>query len=233
MTTEEIKSRVGRKAADDQVKSGMKIGMGTGSTAIWSIRRVGEMLRSGEISDILAVPTSFQAVMECQRDGIPLRTLNDPDIDGRLDVTIDGADEVDGNHYLTKGGGAALLMEKVVAYNSDRLIIVVDESKCVEHLGLRFAIPIEVLPNARIPVTRAMEKLGARVELRMAVKKMGPVITDNGNFLLDISFGEPQDIPSLENQLSQIPGVLGNGLFTRVKPVVYVGHESGNVERLR
>lgn len=232
MTTEEIKTRVGRRAAEEHVKSGMKLGMGTGSTAVWSIRRIGELLRSGELSDIIAVPTSFQATMECHDQGIPVRSLNDPEIGGALDLTIDGADEVDQKLRLTKGGGAALLMEKVVAYSSGTLVIVVDDSKTVEHLGLDFPIPLEVQPEARLSVTRELERRKFKVKLRMAVRKMGPVITDNGNILLDINIDGPGDPEELERELNLVPGILENGLFTRVKPIVYVGRTSGKVERL-
>ncbi len=232
MTIDEIKRTVGRRAVDVHVRSKMKLGMGTGSTAVWSIRRVGELLKTGDISEILAVPTSFQALMECQSSGIPVRSLNDPDINGRLDLTIDGADEVDGDLHLTKGGGAALLMEKIVAYNSSALAIVIDGSKRVQHLGISFPIPVEILPEARIPVAEAIRKLGAKVELRGAVKKMGPVVTDNGNLILDVSFDRPQDVVELETMFGTIPGVLGNGLFTRVRPTVYVGGKGGDVETL-
>ncbi len=227
-----MKTQVGRRAAEEHVRSGMKLGMGTGSTAVWSIRRIGELLRSGELSDIIAVPTSFQAAMECHSQGIPVRSLNDPEIDGSLDLTIDGADEVDAKLRLTKGGGAALLMEKVVAYNSAALVIVVDESKRVEHLGLDFPIPLEVHPEARVAVTRELEDRKFKVALRMAVRKMGPVITDNGNILLDINMDSPRDPAELERDLNLVPGILENGLFTHVRPTVYVGRESGEVERV-
>ncbi|WP_455381449.1 ribose 5-phosphate isomerase A [Salinispira pacifica] len=232
MNTEEMKTRVGRSAAESHVRSGMKLGMGTGSTAVWSIRRVGELLQSGDLSDILAVPTSFQAAMECHEQGIPVRSLNDPEIGGELDLTIDGADEVDSNLHLTKGGGAALLMEKVVAYNSSTLVIVVDDSKTVSDLGMNFPIPLEVHPEARVTVTRKLEQRGFKVQLRMAVRKMGPVITDNGNILLDVNLEKPTDVGELEREFNLVPGILENGLFTRVEPVVYVGRADGTVDRL-
>ncbi len=231
MTTEEIKAAVGLHAADAHVRSGMKVGMGTGSTAVWSIRRVGELLRAGKLSDIIAVPTSFQAELECNAQGIPVRSLNDPEIGGVLDLTIDGADEVDKELRLTKGGGAALLIEKIVAYNSRELVIVIDDAKRVENLGLNFPVPLEVHPFARTSVTRELESRGIGVQLRMAVRKMGPVVTDNGNILLDVTLGSPADPALLEVEFNLIPGILENGLFTRCSPVVYVGTPDGNVER--
>ncbi len=210
----------------------MKIGMGTGSTAVWAIRRIGERMAAGELAGIVGVPTSTQSELECHKLGIPLRSLNDPEIAGRLDLTIDGADEIDPQLRLVKGGGGALLIEKVIAYASEQMVVVADSGKLVEHLGLAFAVPNEVLPVARVAVTRAMEALGATVDVRMAQRKMGAVITDNGNILLDIRFAAPMDPIEMETRLSQIPGVLGNGVFSRVTPVVLVGREDGSVEEL-
>jgi ribose 5-phosphate isomerase A len=217
-------------AAAGRVKSGMKVGMGTGSTAVWAIRGVGERLASGEITDILAVATSSQSEMECQALGIPLRAINDPEIDGRLDLTIDGADEVDPSLRLVKGGGGALLIEKIVAYASAAMIVVVDESKLVENLGMAFPVPLEVLPLARVSVQHALEELGGEPKVRMAERKMGAVITDNGNIIIDVRFPEPVDPAEMEVRLSRIPGVLGNGLFTRVSPSLIVGHDDGSTE---
>ena len=180
----EGKKAAGREAAS-RVKSGMKVGMGTGSTAIWAVRGIGERLASGEIENITAVATSSQSEMECQALGIPLRSMNDPEIGGSLDVAIDGADEVDPNRNLVKGGGGALLIEKIVAYSAAAMIVVVDESKLVDNLGLAFPVPIEVLPLARVPVMRALEQLGGEPAVRMAERKMGAVITDNGNIIVD------------------------------------------------
>ncbi|MFQ3621570.1 MAG: ribose 5-phosphate isomerase A, partial [Spirochaetales bacterium] len=160
-----IKKEVGYAAADTYIKSGMKIGLGTGTTAIWCARRVAELISQGKLTNLLAVPTSTQTEYECQQLGIPLRTLNDPDIGGELDLSIDGADEVDETLCLTKGGGGALLIEKIVAYASKQYVVVIDTSKLVSHLGISFPIPLEVLRPGRVPVAKACEKLGARPEL--------------------------------------------------------------------
>jgi ribose 5-phosphate isomerase A len=157
-------------------------------------------------------------------------SLNSPEIGGSLDLTIDGADEIDREHRLVKGGGGALLIEKLAAYASASYAITADESKLTEHLGIAFPVPLEIVPEARIPVIRTLEKLGARALIREAVRKAGPVITEHGNLLLDIRFAEPVDPVSLEAELNRIPGVVENGFFTGVRPVLYIAHNDGTVE---
>ncbi len=232
MDAQEIKKQVGYAAVDEFVKSGMKIGLGTGSTAVWAVKRLGELLKSGKVTDILAVATSSQTEMECQKAGVPLRSMNDPEIGGVLDFAVDGADEVDENLCLTKGGGGALLIEKIVAYAAKKFVVVVDSTKMVKNLGLSFPIPTEVLREARVPAARAFEALGAAPDVRMAVKKMGAVITDNGNILLDLKFRKAFDPRKMEEALSLIPGVLGNGIFSRCSPEVMVGNPDGSIRRL-
>lgn len=232
METDRIKRAVGEHAVSEHVRSGMRIGMGTGSTAVWAIRRIGALLSEGSVSDILGVPTSFQSQLECECLGIPTRSLNDPAIDGRLDLVIDGADEIDSGRRLTKGGGAALLLEKVIAYNAETVVIVVDERKLVERLGLSFPVPVEIVSEARRSVLRGIENLGGRGDLRMAERKMGPVITDNGNMLLDVTFEREFDPVEMERELDAIPGILGNGIFARVSPLIYVGTNAGEIRRL-
>jgi ribose 5-phosphate isomerase A len=232
MDANEIKKQVGFAAIDEFVKSGMKIGLGTGSTAVWAVRRLGELLKTGTLKNILAVATSSQTEMECQKAGVPLRSLNDPEIGGTLDFAVDGADEVDENLNLTKGGGGALLIEKIVAYSAKKFVVVADSSKLVKNLGLSFPIPTEVLREARVSAAKAFEGLGASAEIRMAVKKMGAVITDNGNILLDLKFGKPFNPAEMEIELSRVPGVLGNGIFSRNVSEVMAGYPDGRIERL-
>ena len=230
----QMKEAVSRAAVDALVKSGMKLGLGTGSTAIHAIRRVGELLSRGELKDISAFSTSFQSDIECEKLGIPLYPLNSQELSGGLDLTIDGADEVDPDNRLIKGGGGALLIEKIAAYASSSYAIVVDESKLTENLGIKFPVPVEVIPEARLTVTLALIKLGAEVTLREAVRKAGPVITDHGNLLLDIRFKSPPDSVFLEAELNRIPGVVENGFFTgppdRILPVkVFISHAGGAI----
>jgi ribose 5-phosphate isomerase A len=226
-----LKEAAGRAAVDALVKSGMKLGLGTGSTAIHAIRRLGELLRRGELTDICAFPTSFQSEMECEKLMIPARALNSRDLAGSLDLTIDGADEVDPQGFLIKGGGGALLIEKIAAYASASFAIAVDESKLVSHLGTGFPVPVEVVPAARAAAARALEKLGAAVTLREALRKAGPVITEQGNLILDIRFNTPPDPAAMETAINQIPGIVENGFFTRIRPTVFVAHSTGTVEK--
>ena len=235
MEQNQIKVLTAEAAVDTLVKSGMKLGLGTGSTAVHAVRRVGALLEKGALRDIRAVPTSFQTVIECENLGIPIYTLNSREINGSLDLTIDGADEVDPVNRCVKGGGGALLLEKIIAYASLKSALVVDESKITNDLGLKFPVPVEVIPEARLPVTRRLEKLGAEVTLREALRKAGPVITDHGNLLLDIRFRFKVDPAALEAEINRIPGVVENGFFTGpadrpLRPKVFIGCGDGRIE---
>jgi ribose 5-phosphate isomerase A len=227
-----LKQTVGEHAAERFVRSGMKLGLGTGSTAVHAIRRLGRMLADGEVSDIKGVPTSSQSVIEAQQAAIPLYALDDPVIDGELDLVIDGADEVDGERNLTKGGGGALLIEKIVAYAAKRVVIVCDEKKIVEHLGLSFPIAVEVVKEGRLTASRALERLGGRPELRMAARKMGAVITDGGHMILDVTFPTPIDPAAMEKEINTIPGVVENGLFTACNPHILAIRRSGELSEI-
>ncbi|MEM6254205.1 MAG: ribose-5-phosphate isomerase RpiA [Cyanobacteria bacterium P01_D01_bin.156] len=214
-----MKQEVGRAAAA-QVKSGSIVGLGTGSTTAFAIQFIGERLAAGEISDIVGIPTSFQASVLAKKHGIPLTTLDEAP---RIDIAIDGADEVDPQQNLIKGGGAAHTREKVVDGLAERFVVVVDSSKLVDKLGSTFALPVEVLPMAVAPVTRALEALGGTPELRMGVNKDGPVITDQGNMVLDVKFTGIENPADLEKTVNNIPGVLENGLFVGLADEVLIG----------
>lgn len=218
-TAKLMKQEVGFAAAE-RVKSGTIVGLGTGSTTAYTIQYLGDRLKSGELKDIVGIPTSFQAEVLAKQYGIPLTTLDAVD---HIDIAIDGADEVDPQKNLIKGGGAAHTREKIVDYLADQFIVVVDNSKIVDHLGSTFPVPVEVIPMAISPVMRAIEKLGGKPELRMGVKKAGPVITDQGNMVVDVKFDQIDDPAHLEKTLNNIPGVLENGIFVGVTDLVLIG----------
>jgi ribose 5-phosphate isomerase A len=206
---DELKRCAGEAAAR-RVQSGMVVGLGTGSTAIHAVAYLGERLRRGELRDISGVPTSYQSTMLARELKIPLLELDEVE---RIDVAIDGADEVAPDLTLIKGAGAAQTREKIIASLADDFIVVVDEAKVVERLGSRYPVPVEVLPFAVAPVARAIQRLGGEPTLRMGVKKAGPVVTDQGNLVLDVHFPEIRDPAGLERELKLIPGALENGLF--------------------
>jgi ribose 5-phosphate isomerase A len=224
-----MKQEVGRAAAN-RVKSGSIVGLGTGSTTAFAIQFLGDRLKSGELTDIKGIPTSFQASVLAKQYGIPLTTLDEID---HIDIAIDGADEVDPQKNLIKGGGAAHTREKIVDSLAEQFIVVVDSSKLVDRLGSTFPLPVEVLPMAVAPVMQAIEKLGGKPELRMGVKKDGPVITDQGNMVLDVTFGAIDNPAELERTLNNIPGVLENGLFVGVADIVLVGEIKDNQPSVR
>jgi ribose 5-phosphate isomerase A len=225
-----LKKLLGYQAVDRYVKDGMRLGLGTGSTAIWAARRVGERIAEGSLRGVRTVTTSLQTELEARALGIPVLTLNDVSLDAGLDLVIDGADEVDPDRNLIKGGGGALLKEKIIAYASERFICIVDESKLSRRLCDRFAIPVEIVTDALTTVTRRLQGMGGDVTLRMAVRKAGPVVTDLGNLLLDVKFSGPFDPRAMEGELKGIPGVLEDGLFTRKPPHLLIGHADGSLE---
>jgi len=224
-----MKQEVGRAAAN-LVQSGSVVGLGTGSTTAFAIQFLGDRLKSGELKDIKGVPTSFQASVLAKQYGIPLTTLDEIDT---IDIAIDGADEVDPQKNLIKGGGAAHTREKIVDSLAQQFIVVVDSSKLVDRLGSTFPLPVEVLPLAITPVSNAIEKLGGKPELRMGVKKDGPVITDQGNMILDVTFAAIDNPAELEKTLNNIPGVVENGLFVGVTTKVLIGEIKDNQPSVR
>ena len=212
------KRAAGYRAAE-MVEDGMVVGLGTGSTVYYTIERLSERIRDG--LEISGIPTSFQTALRAKAAGIPVTTLDDHPA---IDIAIDGADEVDPKFRLIKGRGAAHLREKCVAAAAKRFVVVVDEQKMVKNLGAA-AVPVEVLPFAVIPVMHDLRRLGCEPVIREAVKKDGPVITDNGNFIVDCRFGTIRNPEKLETALAAIPGVLESGLFTGLvkKTTVIVG----------
>ena len=205
------------------LQSGMRVGLGTGSTAIFATRRIGEMLKAGALRDIVAFATSNATAQEAMRLGIPLM----PDeLPGDLDVTIDGADEVDPELNLIKGGGGALLREKIVAQASRREIIVVDETKPSPRLGTRWPVPVEVLPFGWLSQARYVESLGARYTVR-GNRDGTRFTTDSGNVILDCSFGPIGDARRLAAALSSRAGIVEHGLFIDLATDLIVAGASG------
>ena len=214
-----MKQEVGRAAAN-RVQSNTIVGLGTGSTTAFAIQFIGERLQSGELQNIKGIPTSFQARVLAKQYGIPLTTLDEVD---QIHIAIDGADEVDPHKNLIKGGGAAHTQEKIVDSLADQFIVVVDSGKLVDALGSTFLLPVEVMPMAITPVMRALEKLGGKPQLRMGVKKAGPVVSDQGNLIIDVKYDRIDNPGELEKTINNIPGVLENGLFVGVTDLVLVG----------
>ncbi|MCZ7357356.1 MAG: ribose-5-phosphate isomerase RpiA [Candidatus Methanoperedens sp.] len=216
------KQVAGEKAAQ-LVKNNMVVGLGTGSTTAYAIKELGRRVADG--LKILGVPTSYQSAFLAAESGIPLTTLDEHPV---LDIDIDGADQI-ARFTAIKGGGAAHTREKIVALSSKKFAIVVDESKIADVLS--HPVPLEVLPFARKLVIKQVSELGGKAVVRMGVNKDGPVISDNGNFILDADFGTIEDPLTLSEKLSQCSGIVEHGIFTKID-IVYVGKKDGSVEIL-
>ncbi len=210
------------------IESGMVVGLGHGSTAILAVRRLAELLAQGALRDILGVPCSRQIEAEARQLGIPLTTLEEHPI---VDVTVDGADEVDPHLNLIKGGGGALLREKIVAQASRREIIVVDESKLSPALGTHWAVPVEVIPFGWRTQAAYLESLGATVRVRQDAAG-SPFKTDQGNLILDCNFGPIAEPTWLGVQLDEKTGIVAHGLFLALATDVIVAGSAG-IEHLR
>jgi ribose 5-phosphate isomerase A len=205
------------------VKDGFVVGLGSGSTAAYAIEALGERIKRENLS-LLGVPTSYQAFLLAVKHGIAVTTLEEY---GVIDVTIDGADQIDPKLNLIKGMGAALAREKIVASASKQNVIIADESKKVKALGENdHPVPVEVLPFAISVVKRRIEAVGGNPVLREGKGKVGPVITDNGNVVIDASFGVIGNAAELELKLKMVPGVVETGLFVGLANTAYIGTSS-------
>lgn len=202
----------------------MVVGLGTGSTVAWTIRAIGRMVAEG--LDVLGVPTSYQSEALAIECGIQLTTLSQNPV---LDLAIDGVDQIDARMNAIKGGGAAHTREKVVSIAARRFVVVADGSKRVD--VLKRAVPVEVLPFAARVVERELIRIGGSPMIRQARMKDGPVITDNGNFVMDVSFGEIRNPEALSQRISQIPGVVEHGIFTKIDEIHLA--RDGRVEVIR
>jgi ribose 5-phosphate isomerase A len=218
------KRAAGRYAAD-LVDDGQAIGLGTGSTVAFALERLAERIQHEGLR-IACVATSKDTEHKARRLGIPLSTLA---AEPRLSVTVDGADEVGPDHTLIKGGGGALVREKIVAAASQELIVIVSESKMVETLGKAFLLPVEFLPFAQPLVQARLQELGLTPYLRTG-EDDEPFITDNGNAILDCACDGIEDPETLEREINLIPGVLDNGLFVGMAGRIVIGKQDGSVE---
>jgi len=223
-----VGKRKAAEAALKEVEDGQVLGIGTGSTVTVFIDLLGKRIKS-EGMKVLGVPTSYQSAYLATENGIQLTTLDEHPV---LDLAVDGADELDRRLNLIKGGGAALTKEKIVDSSAKRFIVIADGSKLVEKLGIKTSVPIEVLPVARKTVAKRISLLGGKPKLRDGGnRKDGPLITDNGNFIIDADFGAIDDPQALEFVLKRIPGVVEAGLFINLAHTAYLGTDKG-VRRL-
>ena len=237
LTQDELKKMVGYKAVDDYVKSGMVVGLGTGSTAYFAVERVGQLLADGTLTDILAIPTSIRTKEQAESLNIPLVTLDTHSV---LDVAIDGADGVDDDLNLTKGGGGALFREKIVEVCAKQFIVIVDESKMVpQGLGPDFPIPVEIVPFCHEHTMRMIANLSTCKDKCTPVLRMGSssnnkvdgdtiAISDNGNYLVDLHFTEPiVDPVTMGQELKNVVGVVEHGLFCNMASAVIIAGSDG------
>ena len=223
MKTEELKKLAGEKAAE-QVKNGMILGLGTGSTVEFTLRKLGERIKKENLK-IKGIPTSIHTKRIAKEENIPLTTIEE---NPEIDLTIDGADEVDSFLNLIKGGGGALTREKIIAFHSKKEIIIVDDSKVVKCLGIDFDLPVEVVKFAWTSTKKALEKFDCEVKLR-EIMENEPYITDNGNYILDCEFERIENPDEMESDINNIPGVVENGLFVGLVDEVIVGGKQGIV----
>eukprot|EP00286_Rhodomonas_abbreviata_P022708 CAMPEP_0181307840 /NCGR_PEP_ID=MMETSP1101-20121128/11114_1 /TAXON_ID=46948 /ORGANISM="Rhodomonas abbreviata, Strain Caron Lab Isolate" /LENGTH=254 /DNA_ID=CAMNT_0023414123 /DNA_START=104 /DNA_END=868 /DNA_ORIENTATION=- len=234
--SDEAKQAAGYKSVDDHVKSGMVVGLGTGSTAYFAVERVGQKLKSGELKDLICIPTSEKTKKQAEDLGIPLCTLNEK---SKLDVAIDGADAVDPNFSLIKGGGGALLREKMVEVVADKFICIVDETKLCAGLGPSFPLPVEIVPFCHEHTIRTIAALpeleGCTARLRTGDcsnnKPDGdkPAITDNGNYIVDLVFEKPiANVSAAAAALKKLVGVVEHGIFSGMTTQVIVASKDGS-----
>lgn len=226
-----IREELKRRAADaavEQVRSGMVLGLGSGTTVAYALQRLGELLRDKKIDNVVGVPSSIQTEMQARHLGIPLTSL---DRHPKLDLTIDGADEVDPDLNLIKGGGGALLREKVLSQASRRTVIIVDQSKLSPRLGSHWPLPVEVIGFAAKSIENYLTSIGASVELRRTAEG-DPFRTDQNNVILDANFGPIENARQLATELADRAGIVAHGLFLNMADEVIVAEELA-VRRLK
>jgi len=221
------KRTAAEKAVMENVKKNMVLGIGSGSTVVYAVKKIAELNKEKNLN-LKCIPSSFQSYQLIIDNGLNLVTLDQyPEID----VTFDGADEIDKNLNLIKGGGGCLVQEKIIASNSNKLIIIADFRKNSNKLGENWknGVPIEVIPMGYFPIAKKLGKLGGKPVLRMAKAKQGPVITDNGNFIIDTDFGIIDNPSVLNEKILFIPGVVDTGFFIGMTSKAYIGQKDGSV----
>ena len=222
-----------RQAAIEAVRlipDGATVGLGTGSTAYYAIVELGRRVRE-EGASFTGVPTSYSAEALARRNNIPLTSLRNV---SKVDVAVDGADEIDPNLDLIKGYGGALTLEKMVDSYADCFVVIADESKLVERLGHSASVPLEVLPSAMYAVEKGITRLGGTPKLRVGSGgpgQDGPIITEHENLLVDVRFDGIEDPWEMERSLNAIPGVVENGVFPRMAHIVLIGSSEGDTVR--
>jgi ribose 5-phosphate isomerase A len=222
MNVNAYKQQAAEKAVEF-VQSGMIVGLGHGTTAIWAVRHLADLLRAGTLRDVLGVPCSHQVEIEARELGIPLTTIEEHPV---IDITIDGADEIAPNLDVIKGGGGALMREKIVAQCSQREIIVADESKLVPALGTHWAVPVEVIPFGYGSQAKYLESIGADIRMRKNADG-SPFKTDQGNYILDCNFGPIENPAELADKLKRRTGVVEHGLFIRLATDAIIAGSDG------
>ena len=215
--------QIAAEHAVESVKNGMTVGIGTGSTYAFAIEALGRKVQQG--LSIKAVASSIRSEEAAKNVNIKLIPFSEVDI---IDIYIDGADEVDKDLNLIKGGGGALLREKILAFNSKEFLVIVDDSKLVEHLG-KFLLPVEIIPFAMELTLKQLQKLGCSTAIRQENNKL--YITDNNNLIIDCNFKKIEQVDQLHQSINAIPGVVENGLFTKsIVSKIIVGYENGEVK---
>lgn len=232
MSLEGAKKLAACRAVDDYVKTDMVLGIGSGSTIVYAVERLRDVVKEKKLN-VVCIPTSFQAKQLILSNHLQLGEL---DTNPRLDLVIDGADECDKDMTLIKGGGGCLLQEKIVASCAKKMVVIADYTKNSTKLGQSYkkGVPVEVVPMAYVPIKQRIEmELGGECKLRMAVAKAGPCVTDNGNFILDWIFDQEREIEWTEvnQQIQMMPGVVETGLFVNMAKCAYFGLANGEVEQ--
>ncbi len=227
---ERAKNAAAVLAVRENLRNNMILGIGSGSTIIGAVREIANIVNSNNWN-IICVPTSYQAKSLITEKNLFLGSL---DQYPELDLAIDGVDEITYNLEAIKGGGGCLVQEKIIATCAKRVIAIGDWRKISNQLGENWkkGVPVEIIPEAQVPLTHRLEKMGGKAKLREGKAKIGPLITDNGNFILDVDFGKISDPEKLDSQLKSLTGVVDSGLFIKIIDKVYIGLKDGNVEIL-